>query len=304
VLADARSFFITDSTFTFAKPKLATIKKRMAPLARKLRSGEIIVTQGFIGATERGETTTIGRGGSDYSASIMGVALKADEIQIWTDVAGIYTCDPRITPSAFAQEFVSFTEASVMARYGAKVLHPETIGPAVAAHIPVKVLSSRYPQLAGTTIVHTAVVDQPVTGIAVIKKIRILHLLSKNKIPGANNMQILHSALDKLHIVPLASSIAFDNALLAFSADETPTEAFVHFEHFADITTVNDCSLITLVGAGLADAKGVAARLFQAVKNIRCYMISFGGLSNAINIAVDAGDCDKAVRLIHKTFFE
>src|ERR1019366_8383509 len=149
------------------------------------------VTQGFIGRTLTGETTTIGRGGSDFSAAIMGVALDVREIQIWTDVAGIMTCDPRIAPAAWTIERISSHEASELAFFGAKVLHPETIWPAVEKSIPVKVLSSNEPEKEGTLIVAHVDEAPAMTGIAVKKSISLMRIFETGSQPNPAVQQIV-----------------------------------------------------------------------------------------------------------------
>jgi aspartate kinase len=300
---DAREFFITDSNFTLARPNVASTKKKIRSLARKISDGAVGITQGFVGANERGETTTIGRGGSDFSASIMGVAADASEIQIWTDVAGIYTCDHRIVPEAYAQDSVSFNDASVMAHYGAKVLHPETIWPAVEAGIPVRVLSSKEPKRTGTTIVSSSLGTPPITGIAVTKNILLASITSRFPIPQPSVASSVFSALEKKGIIPLASSISFDNIALAFDGKTSLSEVRTVIERYATVELTSDMSLITLVGHGLTDSKGVAAKLFSAIKKIHCSLISYGGLGNAVSIVVSGENTNTAVKAVHKAFF-
>lgn len=301
---DAREFFITDSNFTLARPIISAIKKKIKPIARKISEGAIGITQGFVGATERGETTTIGRGGSDFSASIMGVAAEATEIQIWTDVAGIYTCDPRIVPNAYAQESVSFSDASVMAHYGAKVLHPETIWPAIEAGIPVRVLSSKEPKLRGTTIVSSDENTPSVTGIAITKNILLATLTSRFPLPQAVVASTVFSALEKKGIVPLASSLSFDNVSLSFDGKTSLSEVRVAIERYATVALQNEMSLVTLVGHGLSSSAGIAAKVFSALKKVPCLQISYGGLGNAISVVVSSEKTDTAVKELHKAFFK
>ena len=151
---DARSFMITDNSFTKAIPNFDVVKRKLAELVvAPLEKGEVVMTQGFIGSTPQGITTTIGRGGSDYSAAIVGALVKAEEIQIWTDVDGILSSDPSIVKNAKKIKVMSFNEAAELAYFGARVLHPETIRPAVERNIPVRVLNSRRPEYGGTLIV-------------------------------------------------------------------------------------------------------------------------------------------------------
>jgi aspartate kinase len=276
----------------------------MKPLAKKMLSGTVCVTQGFIGATKRGETTTIGRGGSDFSATIMSVAVAAKELQIWTDVAGIYTCDPRIVPTAYAQQVVNFADASTMAFYGAKVLHPETIGPAIEANIPVRVLSSKEPKNPGTTIVMSTDSAEPITGIAVMRNVALVEVRSGELVPSATMLPLVFDALSEKKIVPLVTSLSFDNALLALTSAKEVRELQTSLTGLAEIETTSGQALVTLVGHGLEHSSGIASRLFSAVKKINCEMISYGGAPNAISLIVPERSVERAVKEIHKEFFE
>ncbi len=164
---DARTVLLTDARFGEAQPQPEGIRLRAADELRpKLGPGRAVVTQGYIGATADGLTTTLGRGGSDYSAALFGAALGATEVQIWTDVEGVLTCDPRVVPEAQPIAELSFAEAAELAAFGAKVLHPATIQPAVEADIPVTVRHTQRPNGAFTTITGTVATGRPVTALA------------------------------------------------------------------------------------------------------------------------------------------
>lgn len=300
---DAREFFKTDSSFTFARPNLREIKSRMKPVAKRLSAGTVGITQGFIGSTPRGETTTIGRGGSDFSAAVMGVAVQAKEIQIWTDVAGIYTCDPRICPDAYAQPSVSFEEASAMAYYGAKVLHPETIWPAVEAKIPVRVLSSLEPKHRGTTIVAERNGTPEITGIAITKNIELVKVTSKHTIPRATIARSTFEALEHDGIIPLAVSQSFDNIMLAINANKSPAALETMLRNDAKIERFGNYALISLVGHGLTTNSGIAEKLFRSIAKVNCAMISYGGKENVISLAISYEDIDDVAQQIHTAFF-
>ncbi len=303
LFCDAREFFITDSAFTLARPQVGEISKRMKPLAKKMQAGTVCVTQGFVGATKRGETTTIGRGGSDFSATMMGVAIQAAEIQIWTDVAGIFTCDPRLVPSAFAQPVVNFSDASTMAFYGAKVLHPETIGPAVEAGIPVRVLSSKEPDLPGTTIVLSSEEGAPITGIAIKRSVALMQLRSEELLPNVNAVAITLEAMAEKKIVPLATSLSFDDTMFVIDTIAETRQLQTALAGMVPFEIDQNKALISLVGHGLEDTAGIAARLFKALKKVNCEMISFGGAGNAISIVIADTDVEQTVKRIHQEFF-
>lgn len=302
-LLDAREFFLTDSEFGLARPQVNEIAKQMKLIGKRISSGAIGITQGFMGATKRGETTTIGRGGSDLSATIMGVALAASEIQIWTDVAGIYTCDPRIVSTAYAQPVVAFEDASTMAYFGAKVLHPETIGPAVEAGIPVRVLSSKEPDKKGTTIVTRNPEGNILAGIAIKRNVILAKASANQLVPQCHTLPIIFEALRATNIVPLATSISFDDILLALEATDKYSELHEEIDRVSNLKFFPKRALITLVGQGLRENSGIAARLFNSLKNINCEMVSYGGAENAISIVVEEKDVERGVKYIHKEFF-
>ena len=302
-LFDAREFFLTDSQFGCARPQMNEITKQMKLIGKRLSSGAVGITQGFIGATKRGETTTIGRGGSDFSATIMGVALAAKEIQIWTDVAGIFTCDPRIVSHAYAQPLISFVDASTMAYFGAKVLHPETIGPAVEAGIPVRVLSAKEPQKKGTTILTQPAEGIIIAGIAIKRNIILAKASAHEMVPAYTTMPVIFDALRLKKIIPLASSVAFDDILFAIESSENFSELHEQIDRVAHLQFYQKRAMLTIVGQGLLNNSGIAARLFGALRNINCEMVSYGGAENAICIVIPNEDVELAAKNIHKEFF-
>ena len=285
-LFDARDFIATSNEFTAARPLMSEIARRMKKLRSILVKGSVGVTQGFIGRTLAGETTTIGRGGSDFSAAIMGVALDAREIQIWTDVAGIMTCDPRIAPQAQTIECISFHEASELAFFGAKVLHPETIWPAIEKSIPVRVLSSKEPEKEGTVIVSETEEAPTMTGIAVKKSISLIRISANGSQPNPEVQQTVWNALGESGAIPLAVSLSVDAASYAFGDAAAVPILRAACEGLATLELETDRSLITLVGSGLYTQSGIAARMFRVLGRTNCEMISYGGSESAISIVV------------------
>lgn len=300
---DAREFFVTSSDFTVARPMLPEITRRMQKIRRELAEGAVGVTQGFIGTTTDDQVTTIGRGGSDFSAAIQGVAIGAREIQIWTDVAGILTCDPRIVAKARTIPFVSFSDASQLAFFGAKVLHPETIWPAVEVGIPVLVLSSKEPENAGTTIVARTDSVTPVTGIAIKRDVQLIKVASRSTLPDASAQEAVWIALRENGIVPLATSLSVDSALYAFDTPTALTAVRSHVETLADIESRSGLAMISLVGEGLRTSPGIGARIFQSLGKTPCEMISYGGSETTVSFVVDGAHANKIVRRLHDKFF-
>jgi len=302
-LFDARDFFLTTNHFTAARPLTVEIARRMKRIRSALLNGAIGVTQGFLGRTLAGEVTTIGRGGSDFSAAIMGVALGAREIQIWTDVAGILTSDPRIAADAATIERISFQEASELAFFGAKVLHPETIWPAVEKGIPVLVLSSKEPEKKGTIIVESTAEERAMTGIAVKRSIVFARITSLRSPPDAREFQIVWESLANSGAVPLAVSVSVDAAAYAFGEASAIPVLRAACKGIMDIEIHNDRALITLVGPGLNGQSGIAARIFRALGRTNCEMISYGGSQSSISLVVRDEVANKIVKKLHREFF-
>ena len=303
-LFDARDFIATTNEFTAARPLMSEIIRRMKKIRTALTKGAVGVTQGFIGRTLAGETTTIGRGGSDFSAAIMGVALDAREIQIWTDVAGIMTCDPRIAPQAWTIERISFHEASELAFFGAKVLHPETIWPAVEKSIPVRVLSSKEPEKEGTVIVDETEDARAMTGIAVKKSISLIRISANGSQPNPAVQQMVWNALGESGAIPLAVSLSVDAASYAFGDAVAVPILRAACEGLASLELETNRSLVTLVGSGLYTQSGIAARMFRAIGRTNCEMISYGGSESAISLVVHDDVANRVVKKLHKEFFE
>jgi aspartate kinase len=301
---DARDFIITSNEFTAARPLMSEITRRMKKIHAALAKGAVGVTQGFIGRTLAGETTTIGRGGSDFSAAIMGVVMDAREIQIWTDVAGIMTCDPRIAPAAWTIGQISFHEASELAFFGAKVLHPETIWPAVEKSIPVHVLSSMEPEKDGTVIVEETEESRAMTGIAVKRSISFVRISSNGSQPNPAVQQTVWNALGDANIIPLAVSLSVDGASFAFGDASAVPILRATCEGLAHLDIQSDRSLITLVGSGLYTQSGIAARMFRALGRTNCEMVSYGGSESAISLVVQDDVANKVVKKLHNEFFE
>ncbi len=301
---DARDFIATSNEFTAARPLMDEIARRMKKIHSSLAKGSVGVTQGFIGRTLAGETTTIGRGGSDFSAAIMGVALGAREIQIWTDVAGIMTCDPRIAPAARTIDRISFHEATELAFFGAKVLHPETIWPAVEKAIPVRVLSSKEPEKDGTVIVGETEEIRAMTGIAVKKSISLVRISANGSQPNPAVQQTVWNALGESGAIPLAVSLSVDAASYAFGDAGAVPVLRAACEGLALLELNNNRSLITLVGPGLYTQSGIAARIFRALGRTNCEMISYGGSESAISLVVHDDVANRVVKKLHTEFFE
>ncbi|HLX11293.1 MAG TPA: lysine-sensitive aspartokinase 3 [Bacteroidota bacterium] len=307
-LVDARKVMITDDAYVNAVPQFNLIEKNaqdtIAPLIKK---GAIVVSQGFIGSTANGVTTTIGRGGSDYTAAIFGAALGAEEIQIWTDVDGMMTTDPRVTPGARLIERLSFDEASELAYFGAKVLHPNTILPAVKKNIPVRILNSRKPEVVGTLIVEseTASGGEIAKSIAFKKGITVINVNSSRMLMAHGFLARLFTifaerkkSIDVVSTSEVSVSVTID--------DETGLQEICEeLEKIGETRVQKNKAIVCIVGGGMKHTPGIAARIFGALakSNINVEMVSEGASEINLTMVVDGAAADNAVRVLHKEFF-
>jgi aspartate kinase len=305
-LVDARTVMITDDHFTNATPLFNHIEeKAKAVLLPLVERPSVVVTQGFIGMTTKNITTTLGRGGSDYSAAILGSVLNAEEIQIWTDVDGVLTADPRIVPSAKKLKVLSFREASELAYFGAKVLHPSTILPAVKKNIPVVVLNSKRPAATGTLIVaNPPKSNVAVKAIASKKGITVINIQSTRMLMAYGFLESIFSvfsrhktAVDLVSTSEVAVSLTIDNS--------TRLEQIVaDLEEFADVSVYDQKAILCIVGEQMHATAGVADRIFRALGDINAMMISQGASEINMSLVLNESDVQEAVRRLHREFFE
>lgn len=304
---DARDFLITDSNFNKAKPLTQEIQLRCQILSEKLNENSKLfyVTQGFIGKTIEGETTTLGRGGSDYSASIFGEALNASEIQIWTDVAGIATTDPRICKEAKIIHEISFKEAAEMAIFGAKILHPTTLVPARRSSIPVFVGSSYEPDAPGTWIKEKCENKPLVRGIT--KKDNQSLITISNPL-----MAQAHGFLAKIFKVFESYDISVDaittsEISVAMTVDQVATknERFLkEISELGKIKIEQNYSLVSIIGNKINTTSGIANKIFQGLGNTNVRMICQGASVHNFCVLVEQSMGNKAVQALHHTFIE
>jgi aspartate kinase len=303
---DARDVIITDSQFQKAIPQDALIEKRAAEHLRPLLNhGKVPVMGGFIAANEDGITTTIGRGGSDFTGALVGGALAADAIEIWTDVDGIMTSDPRVCPDALRVRVISFEEAAELAYFGAKVLHPATILPAVKRNIPVLVLNSRNPSNEGTRIISIAPhCSSPFKSIAVKKKLSIIDVVASRMLMTHGYLSEIFAIFDK-HKCPvdMVSTSEVSVSLTVDSNDKLPAIA-ADLSKLADVKYEGKKALICMVGEDIRGQNGMAAQVFTAIRHINVRMISQGASEINMSFMIDEDDADEAVRSLHAAFFQ
>jgi aspartate kinase len=303
---DARDIIVTDSQFQKAIPIDSIIEKRTAEKVRPLViEGKVPVIGGFIGSNEAGITTTLGRGGSDFTGALIGGAMQADAIEIWTDVDGIMTSDPRVCPDALRVKVISFEEAAELAYFGAKVLHPATILPAVRKNIPVLVLNSKNPTNEGTRITSLAPhCKSPFKSIAVKKKLSIIDVVASRMLMTHGYLKAIFDIFDKHQCpVDMVSTSEVSVSLTVDSNDKLPAIA-ADLGKLADVKYEGKKALVCLVGEDIRGQSGMAAQVFTAVRHINVRMISQGASEINMSFMIDEEDADEAVRSLHAAFFQ
>ncbi len=305
IWVDVRPLMRTNDDFTRAAVQFDIANPKLKEgFTAALADGGVPVTQGFIGSTAQGATTTIGRGGSDYSASIIGAALDADEIQIWTDVDGIMTTDPRIVAEAAKVKVISFAEASELAYFGAKVLHPSTLLPAMAKDIPVRVCNSRKPSNAGTAIVRTAPPSNAlVKAIAFKRGITIVNVTSDRMLMAYGFLARLFEVFAR-HETPV-DMVATSEVSVSVTFDDTRNleRLIAALREFGEVSVERDQALICLVGENLKFTPGVASRIFSSIEQTNVSMISHGASAINVSFIVADRDVEQAVQRLHREFF-
>jgi aspartate kinase len=304
-LMDARECVITDDNFTRAAPLFdLTDRATVEHLRPVIKAGKIPVFQGFIGRTRNGITTTIGRGGSDYSAAIVGAALDADDIQIWTDVDGIMTTDPRMVKEARRIKAISFDEAAELAYFGAKVLHPATIIPAVRKKIPVHVLNSYKPDRDGTLITDEAPpCENPIKAIAYKSGITVVNVASTRMLMAYGFLRKIFEIFD--HYQVPVDVVSTSEVSVSLTVDETSElwDIVTDLKKIGEVNVEGSKSIVCCVGDNLRNIPGVPNTVFSALQDIRVQMISQGASAVNITFVIDTDQLPEAVRALHDAFF-
>ena len=302
---DARTVLRTDARFGCAQPDIEAISAlTRASVAQQLTPGHALVTQGYIGASADGATTTLGRGGSDFSASLFGAALAAEEVQIWTDVEGVYTCDPRVVPNATPIAELSFAEAAELAAFGAKVLHPSTIQPAVDARIPVTVRHTLRPRGRFTTIRESVATTRPATALASRGPVSVLTVTSTRMLDSSGFLARLFEVFGRLGASVDLVATAEVSVSLTVERDAPLDALRRELERFARVEIVTERAIVALVGERLKHTPGIAARVFGALGEINVEMISMGANEINLSLVVPREREHEAVRRLHAALFE
>jgi len=302
---DARRCIITDDEHTSAAPLLTeTFSRTENELRPLIEAGVVPVLGGFIGATVDGATTTLGRGGSDYTAALIGAALNAREIQIWTDVTGVLTADPRVVPEAQSIERLSYSEAAELAYFGAKVLHPKTIQPAIENSIPVRICNSRAPHERGTLVgPDTETSLRTVKAIAHKTGVTTVQISSARMLGAYGFLRALFEVFDRHRTVVDVVTTSEVSVSLSLDDDSALPAIVKELEQLGTVRVERGRAIICVVGEGLRGTPGIAARVFSTISDINVTLISQGASSINFTFAIEEERVKEAVTRLHEAFF-
>jgi aspartate kinase len=299
---------VTDGRFTRATPYIQVLNKRARDCLRPLAdSGKIPVTQGFIGATATGVPTTLGRGGSDFTAALLGAALDAERVEIWTDVDGLMTADPRIVSSARSLKAASYEEAAELATFGAKILHPATALPLVRAGIPIVILNSKHPEGIGTTVGPEAVLervgDSPIRSISWKQGITVVNIRAPRMLGAYGFLRTLFEVFERYETVVDVLASGEVSVSLTIE-DRSRLDSLVReLAELGEVWVEERRAIVAVVGIGLRTTPGLAARVFNAVWPANVEVISQGASSINMTFVVREEDGPDVVRRLHREFF-
>jgi aspartate kinase len=302
---DARRIIVTDDEYGAAQPiwneTEELVKVELLPL---IETGEVPILGGFIAGSRSGETTTLGRGGSDYSAALVAAALDARELQIWTDVTGVMTCDPRICGDARTIPVLSYEEAAELAYFGAKVLHPKTIKPAVDHGIPVRVCNTFEPHEVGTMVLSRSDVSpNKIKSIAHKKNITILRITSARMLGSYGFMSALFQIFERYRTV--IDVISTSEVSVALTLDNTAEleKIAADLGRLGDVEVEPGYAVICVVGEGLRASTGMASKIFSTIDDVSIALVSHGASSVNLTFVVHEEDAASVIRKLHSSFF-
>ena len=302
---DPRDCIVTNDEYTCAAPLMSETFARTRQTLLPLLEKEVVpVVGGFIGATADGITTTLGRGGSDYTAALFGAALRASEIQIWTDVTGVLTADPRVVPEAQTVERLSYGEAAELAYFGAKVLHPKTIQPAIEDRIPVRICNSRKPDERGTLVgPETEASPRTVKAIAHKSGVTTVQITSARMLGAYGFLRALFEVFERHRTV--VDVVTTSEVSVSLSLDDAAALPAIvrELERLGTVRVEKGRAIICVVGEGLRGTPGIAARVFSTISDINVTLISQGASSINFTFAIEEARVEEAVRRLHEAFF-
>ncbi|EQA15248.1 aspartate kinase, monofunctional class [Glaesserella parasuis 174] len=313
VWVDVREIVATNNHYGKAAPNDEKTQAQSDAILKPLiAEGKVVITQGFIGRDDEGKTTTLGRGGSDYSAALLAEVLNANDVLIWTDVPGIYTTDPRVVPAAKRIDTMSFNEAAEMATFGAKVLHPATLLPAVRSNIPVYVGSSKAPEQGGTWVTRDPQPRPTFRALALRRNQILLTLSSLSMLHAqgflANVFAILAKhkiSVDMITTSEVSIALTLDKTGSASSgADMLSPELLEELRQYCNVKVENDLALVAIIGNNLHTQAGIAKQLFATLSPYNVRLISYGASTNNVCTLVQNSKADDVIRSLHFALFE
>lgn len=309
VCLDSREVMITDNLHGNAEPDIAAIEERVSERLAPVIQGKRVITQGFVGATPDGVTTTLGRGGSDYTAALFAEALNADVLEIWTDVTAIYTTDPRIEPNAKPITEISFDEAAELSVFGAKVLHPATLKPAMRKSVKVYVGSSFHPEQPGTWIVKESSEKPVIRAISLRRNQTLLTVHSLDMLHRHGYLARLFELLSKYKIsVDLVTtsevsvSMTLDTDIQSAEQNNLSENVLNELRSFCDVNIEKNLSLVALVGNNLHATAGLSGPVFGALQDVNIRLICHGASSHNLCFLVNENQAEEVVRTLHEKF--
>ena len=306
---DIRQVMKTNSLYGKAVVNIEQLSQQAKTLLQSKLTDGVIVTQGFIGQDELGNTTTLGRGGSDYSAALLAEALNAEKLAIWTDVVGIFTTDPRITSQARPIDEISFGEAAEMATFGAKILHPATLIPAMRHNIPVFVGSSKEPDKGGTLIKQQVKSNPTYRSIALRREQTLVTVKSPAMLHASGFLAKVFAILAKHELSVDLITTSEISVALTFDNPTGSTQALItgavvqELEQLCEVTVEHGLSLVAVIGNKLDSTSGIGRRIFKNIDDVNVRMICHGASSNNLCFLVDEVDANKVVEKLHDTLF-
>ena len=302
---DSRRLIVTDDEFGAAQPvwdETAELLRLELPPA--IAAGEVPVMGGFIAGNRAGETTTLGRGGSDYSAALVAAALKAAELQIWTDVTGVMTCDPRICSDAGTVPVLSYEEAAELAYFGAKVLHPKTIKPAVDNAIPVRVCNTFEPEKIGTMVLaESGEAPNKIKSIASKKGITILRITSARMLGAYGFMSAVFQVFDRHRTVIDVISTSEVSVALTLDSTDGMEKLVEDLRRLGDVEVESGYAVVCVVGEGLRASTGLASKIFSTIEDVNVALVSHGASAVNLTFVVREDDAAGVIKKLHQEFF-
>ena len=302
---DARKMMVTNDAYLKGEPIESEIVKRVPEaIAEAYKGMDAVITQGFIATNLKGEQTVLGRGGSDYSASLIGMAVDAERIEIWTDVDGVRTADPRKVQNTKYLEKISFEEAAEMAHFGAKVLHPLTIEPAVKKNIPIYVLNSMNPSGKGTAILRNEFIEDGVKSVSFKENIRVINIFSMRMINTSGFLRRVFEIFSENKVSVDLISTSEANISVTVDASQKIDAVVSELSEFAEVIVDEDKAQVSVIGKNIVRLNGMLKKTFAPLKRCNVYMISQGASFVNISFVVDREELSEVVQELHDHLFD